>query len=79
MLNSSIWPIDRTFSCATILGQSGPGSNGNKGVFHIPQSSKTGATSSDCLMSYAGHSLGGGGLTLCRDAVGVFYSLSQLG
>ena len=33
---SSIWPIDRTQSSATTLGQSGPGSNGNKGVLHIP-------------------------------------------
>ncbi len=38
---------------------SGHGSNGNEGVLHIPQSfSITGASPSDCLMSYAGHSLG---------------------
>ena len=35
---SSIWPIDRTLSVATTLGQSGPGSNGSEGVLHIPQS-----------------------------------------
>ena len=29
-------------------------------------------------MSYTGHSLGGG-LTLCRDAVGLFYSPNRLG
>ena len=42
-------------------GQSGPGSNGNEGVLRIPQSSSTAGTSpSDCLVSYPGHSLGGG-------------------
>ena len=53
-------------------GQSGPGSNGNKGVLRIPQSSSITRTSlSDCLVSYPGHSLGGV-LPLCRGAVGVF-------
>ena len=32
---SSISPIDRTQSSATILGQSGPGSDGNEGVLRI--------------------------------------------
>ena len=36
---NSIWPIDRTLSGATTLGQSGPGSDGNEGVLCIPQSS----------------------------------------
>ena len=36
---SSIWTIDRTLSGATTPGQSGPGSDGNEGVLHIPQSS----------------------------------------
>ena len=31
----SIWPIDWTLSSATILGQSGPGSDGNKGILRI--------------------------------------------
>ena len=40
---SSIQPIDRALSGATIPGQSGPGSNDNEGVLCIPQSScKTG-------------------------------------
>ena len=44
---------------ATTPGQSGPGSNGNKGVLLIPQSSSsTGTSPSDCLVSYTGHSLG---------------------
>ena len=39
-------------SGATIPGQSGPGSNGNEGVFRIPQNSRiTGASLSDCLVS----------------------------
>ena len=59
--------------------QSGPGSNGNEGVLRIPQSSSiTGASPSDCLMFYTGYSLGGRVLALCRDAVGVFYSLRRL-
>ena len=35
----SIGPKDRTLSSATTAGQSRSGSNGNEGVFHIPQSS----------------------------------------
>ena len=30
------WLIDETITGTTNLGQSGPGSNGNKGVLHIP-------------------------------------------
>ena len=58
---SSILPIDRALSGATILGQSGPGSNGNGGALHILSNpSITGISPSDCLVSYTGHSLGGG-------------------
>ena len=57
---SSIWPIDQTLSGATTLAQSGPGSDGNEEVLHIPQSSSiTEASPSDCLVSYSGHSLEG--------------------
>ena len=57
---SSIWPIDRSLSGATILGQSGPGSDGNEGVICISQSSSiTGTSPSDCLVWYPGHLLGG--------------------
>ena len=60
----SIWLIDRTLSGATTPGQSGPGSDGNEGAIHIPQSSSiTGSSPSDCLVSYSRHSLVGGGLT----------------
>ena len=38
-LYSSIQPIDKTISGATTPGQSRPGSDGNEGVFYIPQSS----------------------------------------
>ena len=42
-------------SVATTSDQSEPGSDGNKGVLHIPQSpSITGASPSDCLMSCQG-------------------------
>ena len=76
---SFIWPIDRTLLGATTLGQSGPECNGNQGILHIPQSSSsTGTSPSDCLVSYPGY-FRGGVLPLCRDAVGVFYSLNQLG
>ena len=34
---------------------SGPGSNCNEGVLHIPQSSMTGASPSDNLVSFLGH------------------------
>ena len=45
-----------------MLGQSGPGSNGNEGVLHIPQSPNiTGTSPSDCLVLYPGHSLVGRG------------------
>ena len=36
---SSMWPIDRPLSGAIILAQGGLGSDGNKGVLRIPQSS----------------------------------------
>ena len=52
-----MWPIDYTLSGATTPDQSRPGSHSNDGLLHIPQSSKTGTSPSDCLMSYTGHSL----------------------
>ena len=71
MSNSSIWSKDRSLSGATTMGQGGSGSDGNEGVLHIPQSSGiTGASPSDVLMPYLGHSLGRV-LPLCRDSVSV--------
>ena len=59
-LFSSIWPIDRTLSGAITPGQSGPGSDGNEGELHIPQSTSiTGTSPSDFLVSYLEHSLEG--------------------
>ena len=59
MSNSSIWPIDRILFGATTPGQSGSGSDDNKGILRIPQSSSfTKASSSDFLVSYPGHLLG---------------------
>ena len=56
----------------TTPGQSAPGSNDNERVLCIPQSSSiTGVSSSDCLVSYSGHSYGGV-LPLYREAVGVY-------
>ena len=53
--------MDRTLSGVTTPGQSEPGSDGNKGVLRIPQSSSnTGTSPSDCLVSYSGNSLAGG-------------------
>ena len=43
-------PFDPLISGATTLGQGGPGSDGNKGVLRIPQSSNiTEALSSDAV------------------------------
>ena len=50
-------------------------SNGNEGIIQTPQSSRIGASPSDGLVSYLGHSLGKG---VCIDPVSVFYSPSQL-
>ena len=56
---SSIWPIDKTQSCATTPGGSGPGNDGNEGVLCIPQNSSVTETSlSDFLVPFSWHTLG---------------------
>ena len=56
---SSIWPIDKTLSGAFTAAQSWPGSNVNELVLRISQNTSiTGTSPSDCLVSYPGHSLG---------------------
>ena len=76
---SSIWPIDWTLSGATTPSPSGPGSDGNKGVFRMTQNSNIIRVSlSDTLMSYPEYSLEEGILLLSRD-VGIFYSPGRLG
>ena len=75
---SSIWPRDRTLSCASIPGQNGHRSNGNEGALCILQSSSiTAASPSSCLVSI--QDTRWGCLTLCRGAVGLFYCPSRLG
>ena len=49
-----------TQSGPTTPSQSGPGSNGIERVGHIPEIYKAGASPSDGLMSYSGHSFGWG-------------------
>ena len=58
MSNRSIRPTDRTLLGATTLGQRATGSDDKEVVLGIYQSSKIGASPSDCLMSYPGHLLG---------------------
>ena len=52
--------------------QSGPWCNGSKGLLHITQSSRTGASPSDAIKCLTQNSHGLG-LFLCRGTVGVFY------
>ena len=66
MSNSSIWPINRTLSDATIPSQSGPGSNGNKEVPKAPALLEP----IRLFNPISGHSLEEV-LSLCKDAVGV--------
>ena len=54
-----MWPIDKAFTGATTLGQSWPGSDGNKRILCIPQSSSINeASPPDYLASYPGYLLG---------------------
>ena len=56
---SSFWPINKTLSSATTAELNGTGSDGNEWLLCIPQSSNiTGASPSDCLVSYPAHTLG---------------------
>ena len=79
IINNSIWPIGGIPTGTTTLGQIGPRSNGNEGLLPILQSSSNGASTSFGLVLYTTHSLGTGILSLCRDAVSVFYCPSQMG
>ena len=75
-LNNFIRPIVGTLTGTTTLGQSETGSNGNEEVLHISQSSRTGASTSDVLISYPGHlrvSGREGVFPLGRNTVRVFY------
>ena len=72
MSNSSIWPIDRTLSGTTILGQDGYGNNGNEEYSIFPKAPQTWASPSDGLMSSSGHSLGGGESYLSAEMQSVY-------
>ena len=55
---SSIWPRDRILSDASTPSKSEPGSDGSKrGIPHSQKSNIHEASLSECLVSYAGHSL----------------------
>ena len=70
---SFVWPIDRT------LGQSGYGSNGKwKGTLHSPKLQYYWNLTIR-LFSVISRTLVRGVLPLCREAVGVLYSPSQMG
>ena len=62
----------RTLTGTITSGQSGPRSNHNEGVLHILQSSKTGPSPSDGLVSYLGHLLGGEGFYLSVEVQSVY-------
>ena len=62
----SIWPIDKTLSGATTMGQSEPGSHDPEWVISIPESYKITRTFLlDCFVSYSWYSLEGI-LPLCK-------------
>ena len=77
-LNITVWLIDGTLTSTATQGQRGPWSNGNEEVLHIPKISRTGTSLSNGLESYPGHLLEWSVLLLCRDAVSVVNSLTQL-
>ena len=62
-LNSSIWSKDGTLRGTAIPGQREPGINGNEGVLHIFQSSRTEASTSRDLVSHLVQFLDGRVLT----------------
>ena len=72
-LNNPFWPIDCTLTGTTTLGQSGTRSNGNEEVLKLTQISQTGVS---LLNDFTVVGVWGS-LTLCRDAVGIFWSPIQ--
>ena len=79
MSTCSLWPIERTLSGVATPGLRGPRINANERVLCIPQSSSiTGASLSDCLISYPGQSLPGR-FTPLQGYSRYFNSPSQLG
>ena len=68
-----------TLSGASTLSLSGPGSNGNKVVFHIPQSSSNAASPSYGFKSYSRTLIGGGSYPSAEMKSIYFYSPNRLG
>ena len=66
--------MDAILTGTTTSGQSWLESNGNGGVLHFSQRSRTEASALDGLVYIQDTRCG----DLCKDAVGVFYSSSQL-
>ena len=71
-LKSSILPTGRTLISTSTLGQCAPGSNGNEGVLHILQSSRTNHQLQFRIKYRI--LIGDWILPLCRDIVIVFYT-----
>ena len=72
ILNRSIWPIDGSLTGTTTPGQNEPRSNGNEVVFHIPQSSRTGASPPDTGYCHTQDTLFGLSYSSSEDAISVF-------
>ena len=72
-------PLIGLYLCGTTPGQSGPGSDGNKEVPHIPQRLHIPWNPTIRLFSVISTTLVGGLLPFCRGEVGVFYSPRRLG
>ena len=51
ILNISIWPTEGTLIGTTTSSQSGPSSNGDEGIFHIPYISRIGALWSNVFLT----------------------------
>ena len=71
--------MDSIQSSATTHGQYGPGSYGNKGLLRIRLAIVLLEPHHQFIFSFIFWTLAGGVLTLCRDAVRVFYSPSRQG
>ena len=54
-ISRSIWPLDETLTGTTIMNKSGPKSNINDGVLHIPQRFRMKTSPADGLVSYPRH------------------------
>ena len=76
MSNSSNYHIDRTLTGATTPSQCGLANDSNEEVLRFPRSSRILVIRLFCVISKVHVVVGV--LSLCRDAVGVFYSPSQL-